>query len=87
MIGPFVWLFADEIDLLRMLDLAPMHMMRRRMIHKGNVMIQVLSKSYIWLWMHIFPFLGGDTDAKYDLDHFSDGFYMGGLGSLGDIYA
>ena len=29
---PFCGLFADEIDLLRMLDLAPMHMMRRRMI-------------------------------------------------------
>ena len=58
MIAPFVWLFADEIDLLRMLDLAPMHMTRRRMIHKGKVMIRVLSRCYFsffgwWHWRQI----------------------------------
>ena len=48
MIAPFMWLFADEIDLLRMLDLAPVQMMITR-IHNATQKTMMMSMISTWL--------------------------------------
>ena len=46
MIDPFMWLFAAEIDLLRMLELAPVHMMITGMHKATQRTAMIITNSY-----------------------------------------